>query len=97
MSEQEKPFFDVSMSDIMGGLLKLEENKAMADMKRLENQSRNQQRALHEPSVDSMQDAIDSGYVNQQQFDRYWQGIPKPLLYSSGALLAVAVLVKVLK
>lgn len=88
-------FFDVSVSDLLGGYLSLEQQKLQNKMALMEMQSSTQQSALHQPNYDSMQDAVNSGYAAPANtVPGYLGSIPKPLLYGSLAVLGFAVIWK---
>ncbi|WP_261840915.1 hypothetical protein [Aliamphritea ceti] len=97
MQDDDQSFFDVSLSDIGSIYLQVEQAKAESKVKQIEAQSANQQQALHAPSVDSMQDAINMQNAQYSSVEGYWDRIPKPLLYGSAALLFGAVLIKAVK
>ena len=98
MAEQNQGFLDITASDIIGGLLERERIDSAHKIKALEVQYNTQQRALHEPVIDSMQDAVNTGYAAPANtVPGYFQRVPKPLLYGGLGLLATGVLLKVTK
>lgn len=93
-------FWDLSATDVIGAYLKKEESDNLSKIELLKHQAAIQQSALHSPQMDSMQDAVNTGYAapkntvaNQNYFDR----IPKPLLYGSVALFVGALALKAVK
>lgn len=99
MSE-ESGFWNVSASDVIGAYLQKEQNDNETAVKMLESQAAIQQAALHSPQMDSMQDAVNTGYaapVNAQTVQSYFARVPKPLLYGSVALLVGALALKAVK
>ena len=93
-------FLDISASDLIRGYLEVEKLDAQTKIEKIKAQSATQQRTLHAPEVDSMQDAVNTGYAanrNGLTLQQYWDRIPKPLLYGSLLLLGGAVFVKAVK
>lgn len=93
-------FLDISASDLIRGYLEVEKLDAQTKIEAIKAQSANQRRTLHAPEIDSMQDAVNTGYaapLNGMTIGQYWDRIPKPLLYGSLFLLGGAVLVKAVK
>lgn len=86
---------DVTASDIIGAYVQKEAYDSQLKVKQLEQQAATQQRTLHQPVYETMQDAVRNGYGAPQS--SYWDRIPKPLLYGSLALLGGALLIQAAK
>ncbi len=86
-----KPFVDVSLSDIIGGYVKVQEIESQSALQQLRIQGENQARLLSSPVVDSAQVAVDTGYANvPSNKTSMLSGLSKNWIFGGIAALFVA-------
>lgn len=96
-------FFDVSLSELIGGYIELEKARNAVDTKAVLEAPKTQEQALHSPDYVSGSEAIEGGNAQVPDAETpttpadYWSRIPKPLLYGSIGLLGFALLLKAVK
>jgi len=91
-------FFDINASDILGALVAKEGAEAEVDLLKYQSRILEQKAALDFPEGDNQSDSrsmgnSDAGNGGEKLID--WDRIPKPLLYGSGFLLGLGLLLRV--